>query len=428
MDAPALRLRFRTARLPLPTNLLSIAAGHEPMVWLRRGGGTVGLGQAAAFETSGPQRFEQAARWFDQLVTNATIEGPSQMPGMAPLALGAFSFSDSSPTPSRLVVPAVAVSRRRGAEWVTTAGVEEAAEPAAALAELVEAARTVKPGQPGRPAMTEAAGHHPADAWPGVIGEALDAIGHRVVDKVVLARDVAAVASQPVNLLAVIRQLTTAYRDCWTYCLDGLVGATPELLIRAARGLVTSRVLAGTIRRTGNDVADLARAGALARSSKDLEEHQLAVESVVQTLRPFTEELSVPDAPSVLHLPNVMHLATDVVGDLKGRNGNAPSSLELAAALHPTAAVCGTPREAAYELLEHLEGTDRGRYSGPVGWLAADGAGEWGIALRCAQFDTARQRARLWAGGGIVAASVPADELAETEAKLAPMRQALGLA
>jgi menaquinone-specific isochorismate synthase len=118
-----------------------------------------------------------------------------------------------------------------------------------------------------------------------------------------------------------------------------------------------------------------------------------------------------------------------VVGDLAGRaDGSAPWSVELAGALHPTAAVCGTPTLAAARLIAELEEASRGRYSGPVGWMGADGAGEWGIALRCAQFSPDRRAARLWAGGGIVGASVPEDELAETEAKFMPMRSALGLA
>jgi len=209
-----------------------------------------------------------------------------------------------------------------------------------------------------------------------------------------------------------------------------MVGATPELLVRSEKGLVTSRVLAGTIQRTGDDDADVAHAAMLARSSKDLEEHEYAVASVAAALEPFCSSTNVPDVPFVLHLPNVLHLASDVTGVLAGRIGEgdgAPSSLALAAALHPTAAVCGTPTAAARALIREIEGMDRARYAGPVGWLGADGDGEWGIALRSAEIDpTDPRRLRLFAGCGIVAASDPADELAESEAKFAPMRGALG--
>ena len=138
--------------------------------------------------------------------------------------------------------------------------------------------------------------------------------------------------------------------------------------------------------------------------------------------------MNVPEQPFVLHLPNVMHLASDVTGVLdRSTSAAAPSSLSLAAALHPSAAVCGTPTTAARDLIREIEGMDRGRYAGPVGWTGADGDGEWGIALRSARLDDADpRRIRLYAGCGVVAASDPSAELAESEAKLVPMRWALG--
>jgi menaquinone-specific isochorismate synthase len=171
----------------------------------------------------------------------------------------------------------------------------------------------------------------------------------------------------------------------------------------------------------------LLRAAQLARSSKDLEEHELAVVSVADALEPFCTSLNVPEQPFVLHLPNVMHLASDVTGVLaRPAEGAAPSALALAAALHPSAAVCGTPTTAARELIREIEGMDRGRYAGPVGWMGADGDGEWGIALRSARLDDQDpHRARLFAGCGVVAASDPTAELAESEAKLIPMRWSL---
>ena len=113
------------------------------------------------------------------------------------------------------------------------------------------------------------------------------------------------------------------------------------------------------------------------------------------------------------------------VREVGAANGAGPalSALAIAAALHPTAAVCGTPTDAAMELIRELEGMDRGRYAGPVGWLDSRGNGEWGIALRCAQLDG--NRARLFAGCGIVADSDPVAELAETQVKFRPMQDAL---
>ncbi|KGM08457.1 isochorismate synthase, partial [Cellulomonas bogoriensis 69B4 = DSM 16987] len=262
-----------------------------------------------------------------------------------------------------------------------------------------------------------------ADRWKDAVGRAVQHIRAGGLDKVVLARDVVARTTAPVDQRWLLRRLGEGYASCWTFAVDGLVGATPELLLRSERGLVTSRVLAGTIRRTGDDEADLARAAILAHSSKDLEEHEYAVDSLTRALEPFCSSTNVPETPFVLHLPNVLHLATDVTGVLQDRPH--PSSLHLAAALHPTAAVAGTPTDAACDLIAGLEGMDRARYAGPVGWMGADGDGEWGIALRSAELGEDPRTVRLFAGCGVVAASDPAAELAESEAKLEPMRHAL---
>ncbi|MGH3370205.1 MAG: isochorismate synthase, partial [Nocardioidaceae bacterium] len=212
------------------------------------------------------------------------------------------------------------------------------------------------------------------------------------------------------------------YPMTWTFHVDGLFGATPEMLVRRERGLVTSRVLAGTIRRTGDDGRDLALAATLARSSKDLEEHEYAVRSVADALAPHCTSMNVPEAPFVLHLPNVMHLATDVAGVVHDTDAGA-TSLDLAAALHPSAAVGGTPTEVAKALIAEIEGMDRGRYAGPVGWMDASGDGEWGIALRSAEVDG--PVVRLFAGCGVVASSDPEAELAEAQAKFVPVRDAV---
>jgi menaquinone-specific isochorismate synthase len=255
--------------------------------------------------------------------------------------------------------------------------------------------------------------------WAAAVEDAVRRIGEGQLEKVVLARDLLAQADSTIDARWPLRRLADAYPGCWTYCVDGLVGATPELLVRRERGLVTSRVLAGTIRRTGDDQHDLALAGALARSSKDLEEHEYAVRSVAEALAPHCSSMFVPEAPFVLHLPNVMHLATDVTGVLADRSG----ALDLAAALHPSAAVGGTPTALALEAITDLEQMPRGRYAGPVGWIDAAGEGEWGLALRCGQLDGSR--VRLFAGCGIVAGSQADAELAEAQAKLVPMRDAL---
>jgi menaquinone-specific isochorismate synthase len=239
---------------------------------------------------------------------------------------------------------------------------------------------------------------------------------------VVLARDLRVEAATPIDPRWVLRQLAERYDNTWTFSVGGLVGATPELLVRRDQGLVTSRVLAGTIRRTGDDAKDVALAGSLAHSSKDLEEHEYAVRSVAEALAPHCSSMNVPESPFVLHLSNVMHLATDVTGV----SADDATSLALAASLHPSAAVGGTPTTDAVALIAEIEGMDRGRYTGPVGWMDATGDGEWGIALRCGRFEGGRSSAlRIFAGCGIVAGSDPESEVAESDAKFVPMRDAL---
>jgi menaquinone-specific isochorismate synthase len=239
---------------------------------------------------------------------------------------------------------------------------------------------------------------------------------------VVLAREVLARAENDLDLRWLAGRLAAGYPQCWTYLVDGLVGASPEMLVKREARLAVSRVLAGTIQRTGDDDHDLNLAAALAKSSKDLQEHEYAVASVARTLSPSCSGMNVPEAPYVLELPNVLHLATDVTGVVEG----GVSSLALAAALHPTAAVCGTPTEQARALIGELEHLDRERYAGPVGWIDASGDGEWAIALRCGLIsETDPQQIRLFAGCGIVAGSDPAAELAESRAKLVPVRDAL---
>lgn len=402
----------------LPVDLLDLLPREGGMAWLRRGDGLVAWGEVSRTTTTGPDRFADAELAWRAAVARAVVRDEVRVPGTGPVAFGSFAFADDSPAGGALVVPAVVVGRRGDTAWVTT--MAAGAAPGPALLEPQD-----EPVAPG--GVTYGDGALSARGWQDAVARAVDEIRAGRLDKVVLARDVVARTEEPLDPRWVLHRLAADYASCWTFAVDGLLGATPELLVRSQKGLVTSRVLAGTIRRTGDDDADLARAAILAHSSKDLEEHEYAVESLTRALEPFCSSTNVPETPFVLHLPNVLHLATDVTAVLSGDGlGPAPTSLALAAALHPTAAVAGTPTEAACALIGRIEGMERARYAGPVGWLGADGDGEWGIALRSAELDPADpHRLRLFAGCGIVAASVPSAELAESEAKLEPMRHAL---
>jgi menaquinone-specific isochorismate synthase len=395
-------------------DLLPAGPATDLVSWVRRGEGLVGWGRAAEATAHGPGRFAELGAWWERVAASAVVRDAVSGPGTGPVAFGSVSYAAGSAAGAALVVPEVLVGRRGDAWWVTTASV------GGRVPASRRPRRTSAPVPPEDVRFADGA-LEPAH-WAGAVADALGRIADGRLDKVVLARDLEARAGAPVDVRWLLTRLADRYPATWVFAVDGLVGATPEMLVRREKGLVTSRVLAGTIRRTGDDTHDLALAASLARSSKDLEEHEYAVRSVAEALRPHCSSTNVPESPFVLHLRNVMHLATDVTGVL----ADDTSSLDLAAALHPSAAVCGTPRTEAEALIAELEHLDRGRYAGPVGWIDADGDGEWGIALRCGAVDPEDPaRMRLFAGCGIVAGSDPEDELAESDAKLLPMRDAL---
>ncbi len=399
----------RTVVIDDPGPLIDLLPRTAPLSWVHRSDGLVAWGEAARFECAGPERFTAAEQWWRGVAEHCVVRDEADVPGSGLLAFGSFAYADR-PGRSALVVPSVIVGRRGDLSWVTTVG-RGSLEPAPRLAEQEPV------NLPGEVLFSD--GAMSGANWELVVAEAVRFIRAGSLDKVVLARDLVAELDEDLDVRAPLRRLAERYPACWTFHVDGLFGATPEMLVRRERGLVTSRVLAGTIRRTGDDEHDLALAATLARSSKDLEEHEFAVRSVADALAPYCLSMNVPESPFVLHLPNVMHLGTDVTGVLD----DVTSSLGLAAALHPSAAVGGTPTTDAVALIAELEGMDRGRYAGPVGWMDVNGDGEWGIALRSAEYDG--KRVRLFAGCGIVADSDPASELAEAAAKFIPVRDAL---
>jgi menaquinone-specific isochorismate synthase len=411
-SAEQVPLVARTVVVDDPGPLIDLLPRSAPLSWVHRGDGLVGWGEVARFEPVGADRFAAADQWWCGVAEHSVVRDEADAPGSGLVAFGSFAYADD-PGHSALIVPEVVVGRRAGLSWVTTIS-RGALEPTPALASRADLDPVQRPTQ-----VVFSDGAMSGASWELVVEEAVRRIRRGDLDKVVLARDLVAELDDDLDVRAPLSRLVERYPACWTFHVDGLFGATPEMLVRRERGLVTSRVLAGTIRRTGDDAHDLALAATLARSSKDLEEHEFAVRSVAHALAPHCQSMNVPESPFVLHLPNVMHLATDVTGVLDDRT----TSLGLAAALHPSAAVGGTPTDEALALIREIEGMDRGRYAGPVGWMDAGGDGEWGIALRSAEF--AGDRVRLFAGCGIVADSQPDAELAEAAAKFVPVRDAL---
>lgn len=458
-----------------------------------------------------PRRIEQLRQAWRHEVGQASWVDQVRRPGSGPLALGAITFSATSQASSVLVVPQVLVGRDRQGWWLTrfelsptptaprgevfrgqpytpqlsfVRAVAENAAENAGLADILDfvsacaqgrAASAVKTSPAGAQAQASAATSADSPAGVGqtnapVVGQtspaavesaktsqsstlsdsqwtravelATQALKQNRAIKVVLARD--SYLSSSLTLGAALEHLATRFATTWTFSVDGMIGASPEMLLQLREREVFSRVLAGTARRRANmDQGELEQlADWLRGSSKNSREHQLAAASAVKALTPITEQLRVSE-PFALTLPNVIHLATDIYGQVAGDTG----ALALVEALHPTAAVCGTPTAAAAQLIGELEGMDRERYAGPVGWVDWRGEGQWCIALRSGQVLASTPQlagtqggpagypmgnqpvgsVRIFAGAGIMPDSVAADELAETNAKMAPMRAALGL-
>lgn len=410
------RLVVETREVDPDRDLLACTDPRAPLVWLRRGDGMVGAGRlVAGYEAVGAERPSPADAWR-AIAAAAEIDDPVGLPGSGLVAFGALAFDPRSAASSRLIVPEVIVGRREGRTWVTR--ISTADSPAPADAEP----------QPYGPYWSATLGPGALDpaGYQAAVRQALDAIAEGEVGKVVLARDLVGTVPAAADLRRLVRALATGYPDTWTFAVDGLVGASPETLVTVSEGEVTARVLAGTFPRGTDHDDDAESSLALVRSAKDLDEHRYAVRSVLEALGPHTTRLRADDEPFALELPNLWHLATDVAGDL----ADHASALDLVAALHPTAAVAGTPTDAAIDLIRRLEPFDRGRYAGPVGWVDASGDGEWAIALRCAQIGPGAAGGETkpvvaHAGAGIVAGSEPETELLETRVKFRPIVDAL---
>jgi menaquinone-specific isochorismate synthase len=407
------RLFVRTVAVPDPVDLLAGLPQPDVVAWVQHGAGLAGWGEAVRVSLpAGEDRFTAGEKWLRSVFDAADVDDRVRVRGSGPVAFGSFTF-DASSDESVLIVPRAVLGRDgRGLAWLTT--VSESGEPAISL-----------PSSPGLlpPAGVRwREGSLPGPRWEQAVAEAVAEIRAGSLRKVVLARDLFATAAEPIDARVLLRRLAARYPDCFTFACDGMVGATPELLVRRAGRQVSALVLGGTAPRGGDPAQDEALGSELLASAKNNEEHAYAVASIRDALGPLCDVLDVEARPGLLKFPNLQHLGTQVRGTLAG-GGTPKSALALAAAVHPPAAVCGTPAGAALELLRELEHMDRERYAGPVGWVDADGNGEWGIALRCAQLSG--RTARLFAGCGIVAGSEPAAELAETLVKFQPMRDAL---
>jgi len=406
--------RIRTREIPDVGDLISLLpTPRGALGWVRAGEGMVAWGSAAVIETGGPDRFGHAEAAWHGLVERFDIHDEVDLPGTGPVAFVSFAFDDD-PGRSVLVVPRVLVGHRNGRSWITEIDVRAGETRIGGRGSILASTPARVAIQPPSALRWSEGGISP-ERWRTAVAEAVRRMRTGELDKVVLARDLVAHSSTPFDPRHLMNRLAARNPHSWTFAVDGLVGATPELLLRRRRGYVDSRVLAGTS-WPGKPID-------LLGSAKNRHEHQVAVDSLLSTLGPSCAWVR-STGPVVLQLPTVAHLSTDVHAQLS--DPSRSSLLSLGEVVHPTAAVGGTPRPAALAVISELEttaGMDRGRYAGPVGWVDAHGDGELGLALRCAQLRG--NSARLFAGCGLVTDSDPDTELAETDAKFRAVRDAL---
>ncbi|MFM1993651.1 MAG: hypothetical protein RL537_340, partial [Actinomycetota bacterium] len=348
----------------------------------------------------GKDRIHQLSLAWQEILRTAEIKNDSGIESAGLIAMVSIAFSDNSEYESVLIVPNRTQVLLENGSFEIVVG---------ALA--------------GPVVLTDirgefVVGKQNTTSFLSSIESALGAITAGSIEKVVLARDlVMPIIGEP-DLGPALTRLHERYPECWTYKVGNVFGATPEILLRARNGEVSARVLAGTAARGTDPDVDVAIADGLSHSLKNKHEHEYAVQSLIKELSPFCSSIDYQKEPFSLVLPDLWHLATDVTGKLLPNI----TLFDVIEKLHPTAAVAGTPTDAATKLLEELEPFDRGGYAGPVGWLSSNGSGEIAIALRGGVIE--ENQIRAIAGSGIVSESIPEAELVETELKFRAVRWA----
>ncbi|WP_051062788.1 isochorismate synthase [Ilumatobacter nonamiensis] len=376
---------------------LNDIAADDGVLFVRGGNGVAGSGVATRVAAD------------DAADLLASIEHDSSVGAAAPIAVGGVPFRPGAD--SDLLIPAVTVVKRDGDAWVTAI---DGADIDAALAPPREP-------EPTAPSWTIAP-LVDIDHYLAAVAQARDAVRAGTLTKAVIARPIEVAADGPISIHAVLRRLKATFSSSYRFSIDGFVGASPELLVEVEGAVIRSHPLAGTTPRTGDVDNDARLAAELQASTKNQIEHRVVIDDVHDRLLPYVSYLDWEPEPSVVTVANVQHLGTRMEGML---SQPGPSVVELVRALSPTPALGGHPRSEALDLIGHVEGFERGRYGGAVGWVDAHGDGAWAVAIRCAEFASDRRSARLVAGGGIVADSDPLAELAETQAKFQAMLSAI---
>lgn len=390
-------MHARTTSLERDVDLNDIARG-DGYLFVRDGIGFAGRQVAARVDPS------------EALDVLRTIDHDDESNGEAgPIAFGSLPFLESDG--GYLVIPHVVVRKTEsGRTWLTTIG-------DANIDDLLPLSR---PTPTSSRFVVEPV--RPVERYRSAVEAARDAVRRGDLVKAVIARELMVTSDDPIDVHAVLLRLRASFGSSYRYSFDGLIGASPELLVSISDDMVRSHPLAGTTPRTGDPEVDAELGRALVDSVKDQIEHRVVIDVVHDTLLPYCSYLDWEPEPSLVPVANVQHLGTLV----EGRLGEPrPDSLSLARRLCPTPALGGHPRDEALQLIEKVEGFPRGRYGGAVGWVDASGNGVWAVTIRCAEFSDDRRRSRLVAGGGIVADSDPDAELAETQAKFQAMLSAI---
>ena len=377
-------------------SLLEFASPTRPLYYRHGDIEIVGIGEMRRWTASGDKRFDQLRLEWESFA--ASVDAQHRVHLVA-LASGSFEPLGAAD----LVVPKVAIVRR--GQRVTMVSISDDGVGLEPVRRTLDAAPTVE--------------------WPlidSVYRDRVRAALARLNDdfgKVVVARALTGTVTKPGDERAPLHALTIEYPDTHIFAFDGLWGASPETLVDVVDTRVHARVLAGSAARGWDSASDGAAASGLASSAKDSDEHAYAVGSVVTALSRHCRAVVGAAVPFTLRLANVWHLASDITAVLAPRS----TIFDLVDSLHPTAAVAGVPTDTALAVIADVEKIPRERYAGPIGWVDAQGNGEFAIALRCAQWTDGGIVAH--AGAGIIADSDPESEYAETELKFRPIREAL---
>jgi isochorismate synthase len=396
----------------------------------------VGIGAAHVIEAHGADRFMQIAAERDEVLGNAVVRGDGA------IFFGGFAFDVEREKTAlwreypdgRLVLPRLLFAQTAHGASLTfnimVTGDTDADTETLLLAQESETLLN-KSGIHVRNRATHADSAstltelRPADEWKAEVAAAADAIANGELEKTVLARAVRLTTNTRLDTALALRRLLANYPECYVFAFahggHTFLGATPERLVRLRGGMLRTMSLAGSIRRGATPAEDDELGAALFNSAKDRQEHRVVVGMLRESLLDVCDSLDIPDVPQLLKLSNVQHLCTPISGHIVAD----ASALDVVERLHPTPAVGGRPRETALKLIREREGMDRGWYAAPVGWIDAEGDGEFAVALRSALVDEARNEATLFAGCGIVADSDPEREYAESALKLKPMLNAL---